>query len=119
MKRRISLRLSPEYGASPIWRTDPLMEDNIDLQSLAVPADLKQTLIEWDKEFQDTYDRETGTESGFKTPADLERHDRIGLEIWKRLREALGSNYTIEFYRYVTQAELAELGIVSNPPEDS
>lgn len=93
----ITLRLTNEYLAGPIFCPDPEGMGHIDVEDLPISMELKRAISDWDNEYQETFDDDYPPDSGFTSP-DLEAaHKKQGVDLAKRLKKELGENYSIEY----------------------
>lgn len=92
-----TLRLSPEYLASPIFCPDVDHMGHIDEKELPISEALKADLLNWDVEYQDTFDASYPPDSGFQTPELAEAHQKKGAELARRLQAELGEGFLVEY----------------------
>jgi hypothetical protein len=93
----ITIRLSPEYLAYPIFCSDLENMRHIDLEELPISSDLKSAIKVWDDEYQATFDSDYPPDSSFPTPEAKKAHVERGATLAKRLQEELGPTYRVEY----------------------
>ena len=84
------LVLMPDYDADPLW--DDRNGVMVSLSSLPLSDSLKERLTAWREEWERSNEKvwATGEDTPLDDAFDQERH-----ELWKALREELGSEYEI------------------------
>lgn len=80
------IRVETEVGADPLWCGTCLY--NLDLDLVEICDSLKGEFYKWNAEL---------TRNPNFNLDKLEQHNRVGKELTARLKEELGSRYTIEF----------------------
>ena len=96
MAKRI--KLMAEYSSPPLWWDEPEHVGPIDPTKLPISADLLERLMKW----AELYDRQLNIadpkSSHFLRGEDLDDFERVGREIWKRLREELAPHYEVVYF---------------------
>ena len=93
----IRLRLASEYLAGPIFCPDPDRMGHIDIEDLPISKKLRLKLSKWDDAYQETFNNECPSDSGFTTfDAEL-RHKSEGEHLAKLMQEELAGSYTVEY----------------------
>ena len=93
----INLRLENEYLAGPIFCPDLGNMGHIEVNDLPISNQLKFEIIEWDKNYQATFNSDYPPDSGFGSHEAELLHVAEGRKLAKRLQEELGSGYIIEY----------------------
>jgi hypothetical protein len=91
------LKLMPDYDCYPLWVRDDAGLENIDPNSLNIPASLKQSLEIWKKEYDSTYVRNNPIESGFKSMSDEKKYYEEGKKLYYELLKELGHAYKVYY----------------------
>lgn len=91
------LRLGAVYGAPPVFNPEIDEMGYVDLDDLHLSMNLLARLEKWDSEFQQTFFDDYPPDSGFKTNADLARHNALGAELAELIGKELGPDVLIEF----------------------
>ncbi|WP_207265833.1 hypothetical protein [Pseudomonas sp. GW101-3H06] len=95
----IKLRLTNEYLAGPIFCPDTDRMGHVDIEDLPLSQKLKSKIIEWDSEYQATFNSDYPPDSGFITPEAELRHIAEGEKLAKLIQQELEKNYTVEYCR--------------------
>ena len=93
----MTLRFGAEYGAPPIF--NPSVDDmgHVPIEDLRLSPQLSEMIINWDNQFQLTFNDDCPQESGFKSFEDLLTHNQHGKMLASLLEKELGDNVRIEF----------------------
>lgn len=77
-KEYYQLKISPEYGLSPVWYKDAEEDffDNLELitSNFEKSLELFERIQSWDKKFQSTFNEEYPPESGFSIDAERDEY---------------------------------------------
>jgi len=93
----IHLRFGKEYLAGPVFCPDPEKMGHVDLKDLPISENLRVSIVNWNHEYQDTFNSEYPPDSGFATPESEHLHDKKGAVLAKRLQAELGDAYLVEY----------------------
>ena len=93
----MTLRFGAEYGAPPIFNTSVDDMGHIDIEDLHISQQLSEMIINWDNQFQVTFNDDCPPESGFKSSEDLLKHNQYGKTLASLLEKELGDNVRIDF----------------------
>ncbi|RYF30453.1 MAG: hypothetical protein EOO23_05105 [Comamonadaceae bacterium] len=95
----INLRLASEYLASPIFCGDLEKMGHIEVGDLPISKKLMIKIIEWDAEFQATFNDEYPPDSGFCSSDARRRHMAAGEELAQEIQQELGGGYAVKYFR--------------------
>lgn len=84
----MSLKLMPEYECHPIWDGTP--SRNVSLDELSISNQLRIAVLEWNRRFQGTFDRQNPLASGFRTASAVAAFNEEGKDFAIRLGSELG-----------------------------
>ena len=79
----------PDYDCYPIWHQGESMVGNIDPEALDISMSLVQRLEAWQKEFDQTLDRDNPIESGFTNKEALAKFVVNGYELAVEIKAEL------------------------------
>lgn len=89
------IKLMADYQCFPLWEASPGKIGNIDPNTLPISEGLKLKLEKWADMYDATLDYDDPVKSGFINPEDEARFKMEGERIGKKLKDELGSGYTI------------------------
>ncbi|MEQ1754962.1 MAG: hypothetical protein ABL973_12605 [Micropepsaceae bacterium] len=75
----VNLRLQPDWQCHPLWDADT--GDNVSQYALELPHELMDRIERWDDLFQDTYDGDDPSSSGFKSEHERQLYREEGKAI--------------------------------------
>jgi len=84
-----------DYQCHPIWNMSPGMYGDIDPYTLPISMELKISLAEWAREFDQTLNMEDPARSGFASVEAEAAFRAQGVLLAERLRNELGSNFSV------------------------
>ena len=92
------IKLMPDYDCWCLWNTEPVHDEDYNLNPNALPLsdNLKLDLSKWEELYDSTLNRNDPINSGFKTEVDQKVFDEIGLNLFQRLKQEL-SDFHIEY----------------------
>ncbi|MEE9453302.1 MAG: hypothetical protein V3V13_02820 [Paracoccaceae bacterium] len=93
----IKLRLAKEYLTCPVFCPDPENMGHINLGDLPISDELRQELVEWNQQYQDTFNEEYPPDSGFSSLELEKTHVQQGAKLAKKLQINLGDTYSVEY----------------------
>jgi hypothetical protein len=92
------LTLRPEVQCWPTWIREGRLYSNVDPESLRISPELSACLRRWSDRWDSTYDLVNDPGNPRFSSADRERAFwREGTELAQRLREELGTGWTVEY----------------------
>lgn len=95
MKR---IRFQAEYMAPPLFDPDPITMGHIEIASLKLSEKLTAAIVEWDYEYQNTFNENYPPDSGFSTTGQLLQHNLRGAELASLIKKELGNDFIVDFY---------------------
>lgn len=84
----MNFKLMPEYECHPIWDGTP--SKNVSLDELSISDQLRIAVLEWNRRFQATFDRQNPIASGFATLTETAAFNEEGKNLAIRLSSELG-----------------------------
>jgi hypothetical protein len=91
----ITIKLMADYECCPLWRVGDEYHDEVDPDDLPLSPELRDRLMDWARLYDDTLDRDSPRDSGFKT-AELEAaFVAEGNDLAVCLAEELGPDYAV------------------------
>ena len=97
----VSLKLMPDYQASPLW--DRETGRNLQLDALPIAAGLKRDLASWAEKFDDTLNVGDPVNSGFRSQEALRAFEEEGIRLWRRIRAELGEAADVRYFSSITR----------------
>lgn len=91
------LIIGREYLATAIFCPELDKMGHIDTADLPLSSGLIKDINDWYEEYQNTFNNNDPTSSGFKSVEDNQSHIEKGKAIAKRIQSELGKDYKIEF----------------------
>ena len=91
------LKLMVDYQSYPLWNTSGEGYGDVDPDSLPLSAELKQALLAWAEEYDDTLDMDDPPRSGFASPKALDAFLEQGAGLYRRLQDELGAGIEITY----------------------
>jgi len=85
-----------DYQCHPLWEASPGQVGNIDPQTLPISSDLIAQLAQWAHMYDCTLNLADPASSGFRSEEEKAEFKRVGNEIAERLKNELGSDYTLK-----------------------
>ncbi len=81
-----TIKLMTDYNCYAIWQSvDDSVFENIDPKSLNISDDLFDKINNWEDEFENTFNSEDPSKSGFPDKDAEISHELKGVQIWKQL----------------------------------
>lgn len=90
MAEPLTLRLSPEYGAGPLW--DDAKGHCLEPAAFGIPNDVAERIRRWDDVYQATLDPDYPPDSGFPHAAAEAAWQAEGEAIFQALIDLLGAD---------------------------
>jgi hypothetical protein len=90
-----TIKLMTDYDCHPLWEASPGQVGSIDPATLPITVNLRHALADWASRYDDTLDRDDPRRSGFANERDEASFKLHGLALAARLRDELGSEYTV------------------------
>ncbi|WP_425419456.1 hypothetical protein [Oricola indica] len=101
MTRRV--KLMADYDCWPLWGMDGDDIGNLDPAGLGLSSGLVARLAHWSEAYDARLDRTDPAGSPQTSPEDTSRFEREGLELWRLVREELGSGYEVHYFSDLEQ----------------
>lgn len=92
-----SLRVSSEYMVSPVFCEDSNSMGPVELDELPISNELKKSIGDWDRRFQETFNSEYPPDSNYPQGSDKKTHDSEGRRLVQALQTELGTTYDITY----------------------
>ncbi|TAM94088.1 MAG: hypothetical protein EPN39_18420 [Chitinophagaceae bacterium] len=92
------IKIMPDYGCFPLWIIGKERVENIDPKQLSISKPLQQLVLDWQKRFDPTLNKDNPLNSGFKSHSEENSFDEDGKVIWQRLIAELGDLYVIKYF---------------------
>lgn len=96
--KKRTLKLMAEYGCYPIWERTETGSDNIDPSDLPISFSLQETLTDWMRQFDATFNQDDPYQSGFHTTEAQIAFKTEGEKLLGKLKMELGDSYAIDFH---------------------
>ena len=91
------IKLMADYNCWPLWESGDRI-GNVDPGELPISDGLKQRLIVWARQFDQTLDRQSPVSSGFPDAGSLNTFEAEGQRLWQDLRIQLGEGYEVAYF---------------------
>lgn len=86
-----------DYDCWPIWEDGPEV-GNVDPAHLPIDQDLRERLVDWQRQYNATLDRNDPSESGFDSTEAEARHHAEGRRLAADLRAELGESVLVRYW---------------------
>jgi hypothetical protein len=86
-----------DYHCWPLWQAGEEV-GNLNPEMLPISDDLKQKLLVWAEQYDQTLKEEDPRASGFADAASLDAFENEGQRLWNELRNQLGEQYKISYF---------------------
>lgn len=93
------LKLMPDYDCWPLWwGKNSHKVGNVNPSTLKLSKSLIKELSDWSDKFNQILDRTDPLKSTFSSKSELISFEINGVKLWKKLKDELGSAFTISYY---------------------